>query len=588
MAGRIPRSFIDELMTRVDIVDLIDSYVSLRKTGRNYTACCPFHSEKTPSFTVSPEKQFYYCFGCNAHGSAMGFLMEYAHLDFVEAVHELASRVGIEVVYEQGTQVSTTDFDDLYPIMAQAAQYYRQELRQSQAAIDYLKNRGLTGEIARDFSLGYAPKGWDNLINKLGTDSDMRNRLLKTGLIKQNESGHRYDRFRDRVMFPILDSRGRIIAFGGRTLHENDKEPKYLNSPETPLFQKSRELYGWYFARKTRPLKRIIVVEGYMDVVALAQYGIHYAVATLGTATTRQHLTRLFRSLSEIIFCFDGDEAGQKAAWRALETVLPLLQDGRQVSFMFLPQSSDPDSLVRHEGAQGFNSRLDQATPLSNFLFDSLTRQVNMNSLDGQARLVELAKPLLKPLPGGPYRDLMLQRLSELSRVNLKNLMTLMQTGEAPKSFIVKKNRAVASLRELSLVHKAIVCLLHKPMLSQSLDDFNQKLSVLDQPDIKLLLSLIELTQMNPQLKLGAICEHWRGTEYEQTINQLASQNTHFTDTNIDIDQEFFDAINRLHGEYATQRLMFLLQKVTELTVEEKQELKSLSQSRGQIHSYHQ
>ncbi|HAI68152.1 MAG TPA: DNA primase [Gammaproteobacteria bacterium] len=588
MAGRIPRSFIDELMTRVDIVDLIDSYVSLRKTGRNYTACCPFHSEKTPSFTVSPEKQFYYCFGCNAHGSAMGFLMEYAHLDFVEAVHELASRVGIEVVYEQGTQVSTTDFDDLYPIMAQAAQYYRQELRQSQAAIDYLKNRGLTGEIARDFSLGYAPKGWDNLINKLGTDSDMRNRLLKTGLIKQNESGHRYDRFRDRVMFPILDSRGRIIAFGGRTLHENDKEPKYLNSPETPLFQKSRELYGWYFARKTRPLKRIIVVEGYMDVVALAQYGIHYAVATLGTATTRQHLTRLFRSLSEIIFCFDGDEAGQKAAWRALETVLPLLQDGRQVSFMFLPQSSDPDSLVRHEGAQGFNSRLDQATPLSNFLFDSLTRQVNMNSLDGQARLVELAKPLLKPLPGGPYRDLMLQRLSELSRVNLKNLMTLMQTGEAPKSFIVKKNRAVASLRELSLVHKAIVCLLHKPMLSQSLDDFNQKLSVLDQPDIKLLLSLIELTQMNPQLKLGAICEHWRGTEYEQTINQLASQNTHFTDTNIDIDQEFFHAINRLHGDYATQRLMFLTQKVTELTVEEKQELKSLSQSRGQIHSYHQ
>jgi len=325
-----------------------------------------------------------------------------------------------------------------------------------------------------------------------------------------------------------------------------------------------------------------------MDVVALAQYGIHYAVATLGTATTRQHLTRLFRSLSEIIFCFDGDEAGQKAAWRALETVLPLLQHGRQVSFMFLPQSYDPDSLVRHEGAQGFNSRLAQVTPLSNFLFDSLTRQVNMNSLDGQARLVELAKPLLMPLPGGPYRDLMLQRLSELSRLNLNNLMTLIQTGEAPKPFIVKKNRAVASLRELSLAHKAIVCLLHKPMLSQSVDDFNQKLSVLDQPDIKLLLSLIELTQMNPQLKLGAICEHWRGTEYEQTINQLASQNTHFTDTNIDIDQEFFHAINRLHGDYATQRLMFLTQKVTELTVEEKQELKSLSQSRGQIHSYHQ
>jgi DNA primase len=582
MPGRIPRSFIDELINRVDIVDLIDSYVSLRKTGRNYTACCPFHSEKTPSFTVSQEKQFYYCFGCQAHGSALSFVMEYAHLDFVEAVQELASRVGMEVVYEQGTQPEVKKFDELYPIMAQAEKYYRQQLRQSQAAIDYLKKRGLTGEIARDFRLGYAPEGWDNLIKTLGTTSEMRNQLLKTGLIKQNDSGHRYDHFRDRVMFPILDTQGRIIAFGGRTLHENKKEPKYLNSPETPLFQKSNELYGWYFARQTRPLKRIIVVEGYMDVVALAQYGIHYAVATLGTATTRQHLTRLFRSVSEIIFCFDGDQAGQKAAWRALETVLPLLQRGRQINFMFLPQNSDPDSMVRYEGAQGFNACLDKAIPLSNFLFDHLTQQVNINSLDGQARLVELSQPLLQQLPGGPYRELMLQRLSELSRVNLDNLRPMMQRGK--KSFTVKKNKTgVNNLKEQSLVHKAIVCLLHQPSLSHSLDQWTQKLSLLNQPDIKLLLSLIELTRMNPQLKLGAICEHWRGTSDEETINQLATQNTHFTETNIDIEQEFFDAINHLYNDYATQRLMFLIQKITELTVEEKEELKSLSQSRGQI-----
>jgi len=348
----IPRGFIDDLMTRVDIVDLIDNYVSLRKAGRNYTALCPFHNEKTPSFSVSPDKQFYYCFGCGTHGTAIGFLMNYAHLNFVEAVHELASRVGVEVVYEQGgsTPASITAFDDWYQVMAQAAQYYRQQLRQSQAAIDYLKKRGLTGEIARDFGLGYAPPGWDNLLKTLGTDSDMRTRLLKTGLIKQNESGRRYDHFRDRVMFPILDVRGRVIAFGGRKLSKSEHEPKYLNSPETPLFQKSSELYGWYLASKIRSLQQIIVVEGYMDVVALAQYGIPNVVATLGTATTHQHLTRLFRKLPEIIFCFDGDEAGQKAAWRALEMALPLLQDGRSVRFMFLPKGDDPDSLVRHSG----------------------------------------------------------------------------------------------------------------------------------------------------------------------------------------------------------------------------------------------
>ncbi|MDM8557496.1 DNA primase [Candidatus Parabeggiatoa sp. HSG14] len=576
---RISRSFIDELMSRVDIVDLIDSYVSLRKTGQNFKACCPFHTEKTPSFTVSPDKQFYYCFGCGVHGSAIGFLMDYAHLDFMGAVHELASRIGMEVVYEQGGSTSppVAVFDDLYQIMAQAAQYYRQQLRQSQVAIDYLKKRGLTGEIARDFGLGYAPQSWNNLLKLLGTDSEQRIRLLKTGLIKQNEAGHRYDHFRDRIMFPILDRRGRVIAFGGRLLVNKKNEPKYLNSPETPLFQKGHELYGWYLARKIRPLQKIIIVEGYMDVVALAQYGIRYAVATLGTAASREHLTQLFRSVPEIIFCFDGDEAGQKAAWRALETVLPFLQEGHQVNFVFLPQGYDPDDLVRQEGTQGFNSRLDQATPLSKFLFDTLTQQVDMNSLDGRARLVELAKPFLKRLPLGIYLDLILQQLSELTHVNLKNLATLIQKGEMSKSpFVKKKFQPIANFGELSLVHKAIVCLLHKPELSQSLEHPHEKLSNLKQQNIKLLLELIEFTRMNPKLTLGAICEHWRGTSFEQIINHLAAQNTHLTDINVNIDKVFFDAINRLYEDDANQRFMFLTQKITELTIEEKQELKSI------------
>ncbi len=589
MAGHIPRSFIDELMIRVDIVDLIDSYVSLRKAGQNYIACCPFHTEKTPSFTVSPDKQFYYCFGCGAHGSAIGFLMEHARLNFVEAVHELASRAGMEVVYEQGSApASIAAFDDLYQIMATAAQYFRQQLRQAETAINYLKKRGLTGEIARDFGLGYAPPGWDNLLKTLGTNSDMRARLLKTGLIKQNESGRRYDHFRDRVMFPILDQRGRVIAFGGRRLSDNEHEPKYLNSPETPLFQKSHELYGWYSARKTRPLKNIIVVEGYMDVVALAQYGISHVVATLGTATSVKHLNRLFRHVPEIIFCFDGDEAGKKAAMRALETALPLLQGGHQVRFVFLPQGYDPDNLVRVEGTQSFNSRLTEATPLSQFLFYTLTQQVDMGSLDGRARLVELAKPLLKPLPVGPYRDLMWQKLGELSGVNFNHLTRLIQGGDVAKVPLVKNRTTVESIRQLSLVHQAVIYLLHKPALSLKIESaLQRKLSQLNQQDIKLLLKIIELTRANPQLDLGRICEQMRGTEYEQTINQLAGQKPFFTETHISIDkhisvddEEFFHAINCLYENYVTQRLAFLMQKSPNLTAEEKKEAQSLSKYR--------
>jgi DNA primase len=569
---RIPRNFIDRLINRIDLVDLINSYISLRKTGINYKACCPFHNEKTPSFTVSAEKQFYYCFGCGVHGTAITFLIEYKHLNFVEAVHELASRLGIEMEYEQGSSVKS--YEELYQLMIEASKFFKQQLRNSTKAINYLKTRGVTGEIARDFGLGYAPAEWDILLKTLGTTPEKRTNLLKTGLVKQNDSGRRYDRFRDRVMFPILDKRGRIIAFGGRTINQNKHEPKYINSPETELFKKRHELYGWYLANKLHNLKNIIVVEGYMDVIALAQAGIKNVIAALGTTITEDHIKILFSRVSEIIFSFDGDKAGQKAAWRALETSLPLIHAGRQVNFLFLPSEHDPDSLVRQEGMQGFTTRLTRAIPLSKFLFDTLIQQVNLNIPEGRAALIEKAKALLTRLPDGPYKEQMWQKLRQT-------------TYQAPQKRRInfKHFKQITSLRELSLVHQAIVCLLHKPALSQSIENLEQ-LHALKYKDIKLLYGLIELTLKNPQLTLDEICEHWRNTEYAQTINKLSAQKALFTETQINIEKDFLGAINRLYEDYITQRMQFLTHKVTSLTAKEKQELQSLYKSRGQNSQY--
>ncbi len=571
---RIPRNFIDRLINRIDLVDLINSYISLRKAGINYKACCPFHNEKTPSFTVNAEKQFYYCFGCGVHGTAITFLIDYKHLNFVEAVHELASRLGIEMEYEQGSSVKS--YEELYQLMIEASKFFKQQLRNSTKAINYLKARGLTGEIARDFGLGYAPAEWDMLLKTLGTTPEKRTNLLKTGLIKQNDSGHRYDRFRDRVMFPILDKRGRIIAFGGRTINQNKHEPKYINSPETELFKKRHELYGWYLANKLHSLKNIIVVEGYMDVIALAQAGIKNVIAALGTTITEDHIKILFSRVSEIIFSFDGDKAGQTAAWRALETSLPLIHAGRQVNFLFLPSEHDPDSLVRQEGMQGFSARLTRAIPLSNFLFDTLIQQVNLNIPEGRAALIEKAKALLTRLPEGPYREQMWQKLRQI---------TYQAPQKRNRRINFKHFKQITSLRELSLVHQAIVCLLHKPALSQSIENLEQ-LHALKYKDIKLLYGLIELTLKNPQLTLDEICEHWRDTEYAQTINKLSAQKALFTETEINIEKDFLGAINRLYEDYITQRMEFLTHKVTSLTAKEKQELQSLYKSRGQNSQY--
>ncbi|MES2919173.1 MAG: DNA primase [Pseudomonadota bacterium] len=425
--GRIPEGFIDDVLQRADIVDLIDSRVKLKKAGKNYSACCPFHREKSPSFTVSREKQFYYCFGCGASGNALSFLMEYEHKGFLDALKDLAGRVGLEVPDTRDPDAPPRESQQhLYDMLENAAGWFEQQLRQHPdklKAVGYFQKRGLTGQIAKHYRLGYAPPGWDNLIGALGRDDDARKALLGTGLVIQREESNRtYDAMRDRVIFPIRDFRGRVIAFGGRVL--TDEKPKYLNSPESPVFHKGQELYGLYEARVAPgKLERVIVVEGYMDVVALAQYGITYAVATLGTATSTTHIERLFRLVPEIVFCFDGDAAGLKAAWRALESALPALVDGKGASFLFLPTGEDPDSLVRKEGKERFVDRMvNEAEPLADFLVRHLAEGLKMDSLEGRSRLAMLAKPLIATLPDGLYREMLLGRLAEVTGLERETL----------------------------------------------------------------------------------------------------------------------------------------------------------------------
>ena len=420
----IPQSFIQDLLHRVDIIDVIDRHVKLKRAGANFVACCPFHSEKSPSFTVSQTKQFYHCFGCGAHGTAVGFLMEYSGLGFVEAVKDLAQNIGMAVPEERTEQpqrrrTQGEDGEDLNEIMLTAAQFYRGALKDAPHAIDYLKKRGLSGDIAKRFGVGYAPEGWQNLERAYADYQSSA--LTAVGLVKQNDEGRRYDIFRDRIIFPIVDVRGNVIGFGGRVLGSG--EPKYLNSPETPLFEKGRELYGLYQARRAiRDAGRVIVVEGYMDVVALAQHGVEYAVATLGTATTPMHVQKLLRQTDEIVYCFDGDNAGRRAAWRALENSLGQLADGKQVQFLFLPQGEDPDTYIRQHGKAQFEKLLDEAIPLSRFLVNELSSDVDRSTSEGRARLLQKAKPLIKEI-SAPMLSLMLRKdLADIAGITQQEL----------------------------------------------------------------------------------------------------------------------------------------------------------------------
>ncbi|HSR65857.1 MAG TPA: DNA primase, partial [Xanthomonadaceae bacterium] len=418
--ARLSDAFIDDLLARTDIVEVIGTRVPLKRQGREYSARCPFHDERSPSFTVSPTKQFYHCFGCGAHGTAISFLMNYDRLEFLDAVEELARRAGVEVPRETRAKSEDTETRDVFAALDAAARFFQKQLAGSAKAQAYVERRGLSADIVARYSIGYAPDGYSGLKDALGTDGRRMALLERAGLFSKNDKGHVYDKFRDRLMFPIHDRRGRVIAFGGRVIDAEDS-PKYLNSPETLLFHKGRELYGLWQARQAHTkLERLIVVEGYMDVVALAQHGVTQAVATLGTATTPDHAELLFRNAADVYFCFDGDRAGRSAAWKAVESVLPRMKDGRQAFFLFLTEGEDPDTIVRQEGADGFESRLAQATPLSAFFFAHMSQDVNLSSLDGKARLAERCKPLLAQIPDGAFGDLMRQHLTELTGVGAR------------------------------------------------------------------------------------------------------------------------------------------------------------------------
>jgi DNA primase len=566
MAGKIPAEFIDNLLSRVDVVDIINQRVPLRRAGHEYKACCPFHDEKTPSFTVSPNKQFYHCFGCGAHGTALGFLMEYDHLSFPEAVEELAAGVGLEmpdtIAFQQGP-----DNRPLYDLMEEAANWYSSQLRQpaeAARATDYLKQRGLSGEIARDFRMGFAPPGWNNLMEQLGSSPDRLRLLEKAGLLSSGK-GRQYDRFRDRIMFPIHDTRGRVVGFGGRVM--GDDTPKYLNSPETPIFHKGRELYGLYEARKAlKDIDALLVVEGYMDVVALAQHGIRNAVATLGTATTPDHLEKLFRSTPRVIFCFDGDRAGRDAGWKALETVLPLLRDGRQAAFLFLPDGEDPDSLVRQIGEQAFRERMQQAQPLSEFLFGKLQEQVDMTTLDGRARLVSLARPYLDKLPTGVFRDMMEQQLAELSG---RNIIRKSSTP-APHNRIRSGGRPTL----MKPVHRAIALLLQYPELATR-QDLPEAWQQQDSPGVKILSRLLEILRANPNYTTAVLVEHWEEDDIRHHLGKLAMTDLVVFD---DQEQQFVGCLQRLEKEARQNSASKLRNKLrpSDMTEEEKNLLRQL------------
>jgi len=555
MAGLIPQAFIDDLLSRVDIVDVIDKRIKLRKTGKNYSALCPFHTEKSPSFSVEPDKQFYYCFGCGAGGNALGFVMDYERMDFPQAVEALAGDYGLEVPHEEGRKDDRRQSENkpLLAVLHDASLFYQQQLRvhpQKARAVNYLKGRGLTGEIAKLFGIGFAPPGWDNLLRALGSTPQTIEHMIISGLVIKREhdaeKDGQYDRFRDRIMFPIRDTRGRVIGFGGRVL--TDEKPKYLNSPETPVYHKANELYGLYEARRTNPkLTRFMIVEGYMDVVALAQHGIDYAVATLGTATNVTHLNRLFRLVSEVIYCFDGDAAGRTAAWRGMQATLPVLEDGRQVRFLFLPEGEDPDTLVRKIGKDRFTGMIDAATPLADFFFDHLSEGLDVQSIEGKARLSSLAAPLLRQMPSGLYRQLMIDRLASMAGVESRSMEALVSKSSpppapppdampddypmppdedyaprrpnAPTPVATKAVRAKQIPRSPGL--KAIELLLYKPAVASALDRDLELLRENGDQYTDLLLELVELVEHNPTINTYTMLGHCYGTPLGNQLTQL-------------------------------------------------------------------
>jgi DNA primase len=588
MTGRIPDSFLDELVSRSDIVEIVGARVPLKKAGREYKACCPFHDEKSPSFSVSAEKQFYHCFGCGAHGTVIGFLMQYEKMEFLDAVADLAQRAGLELPRSALAERDPGSVD-LHELMLKAARFFEQNLKDNARAQTYVERRGLNAETRAKFNLGYAADSWDALLKRFGTGDEERRRLFQVGLILER-SGERtgfYDRFRDRLMFPIRDSRGRIIGFGGRVIDQG--EPKYMNSPETPLFHKGRELYGLYEARQARgDFKRLLIVEGYMDVVRLHQAGISYAVATLGTATTQEHLNKIFKVTSEVVFCFDGDRAGLKAAWRALENALPLAKDGREMKFMFLPEGHDPDTLVAEEGPEAFENRIRAGVLLSEYLVQQLMADVDLGSVDGRAKLMALAGPLFARMPEGIYREMLADRLASKAGIPANKLKEFFAAGDLPKRFAAAavepagRRHGRISVGRGNLLTQAITLVLHHPAAAGAIED-PDLLSSIDRPGVPVLKELLEQAATAASPSTAILLERWRGRPEYGRLAELAIQDPLVADTPAAA-KELRMAVEKLLEEYGPGRRMDdLLKKAEELGLnyDEKAELSNLLKAKG-------
>jgi DNA primase len=589
MAGRIPQDFIEDLVSRADIVDIIDSRVKLKKAGRNHQACCPFHNEKTPSFSVSQEKQFYYCFGCGAKGNVLSFLMEYDRLEFVEAVEELAKEYGMTVPREKGSKPGFTpqqksEREKDYSLMEDVTQYFKQQLKHAEGAnevIEYLKSRGLSGDIVKYWDIGYAPDKWDGVLSTFGGDEAQQKRLLGLKLTNQNDNNRRYDFFRDRVMFPIRDKRGRVVAFGGRIIKGDG--PKYLNSPETPIFHKSFELYGLYQARReNRKLERILVVEGYMDVVALSQFGISYAVAALGTATTPEHIQTMFKSTPEVVCCYDGDRAGRDAAWRALENALPYLKDGYIMKFLFLPDGEDPDTMVRKVGKEEFEGQLDAAVPLSTFFFESLMQQHSLGSIEGKAAFKAQAMPLIEKIAGDNQRELMLAELHRYcgnldAHENEKNI------AKANLNTTAKYDgyRAPSSNSTLSPLRMMLRLLMDEPSLAAQFPKV--KVAALAKSNITGISMLIELHTYcleHPNTNTAGILEGFRQHPHVAHLAKLLETEL---EAKLNLAAEYLECFRKLLRAYYDARLDELTGKANlpqGLSDAEQKELTMLLQKR--------
>ncbi|MBY0473429.1 MAG: DNA primase [Nitrosomonas sp.] len=597
----IPQTFIHDLLNRADIVDTVDRHVSLKKAGANFVACCPFHNEKTPSFTVSQSKQFYHCFGCGAHGNAISFLMEYSGLSFVEAIRDLAAYVGMQVPIQKTDALPNSivpadleshfaknyhisnpaiSLQDLLNVMQVATRFYREQLKNSEKAIAYLKKRDLSGKAAARFAIGYAPTGWQNLETVFSDykSEKTRNLLVQAGLVIVGDEAKQYDRFRNRIMFPILNQKGQIIGFGGRAL--DDEEPKYLNSPETILFEKGRELYNLFSARRAiREANCALVVEGYMDVISLAQHGIDYAVASLGTATTSFHLQKLLRQTDQIIFCFDGDKAGRKAAWRALENSLALLSDGKFLNFLFLPDGTDPDSFVKQNGRESFGQQLKQSIPLSEFLFKELCSRINIQTSEGRAKLIHDAKPLLQQVTAPALSLILLRRVAELCDISQPEVEELLQIKPTYKKRTVKKaprKQPVTSYRWL------IMMLLHNSSYINKIDRKLLSGQKEDSKEIAALEALIELFDKNPHLinseaPTSTITAYLQDSSHRAFFETIESETLEWSDT-IDLEANFLGALEKLQQVQRKKRITELYSKsLNALTDDEKRELQQLA-----------